>query len=170
MTAFNPRRERGQSMIEFVVLVPFLFIFLFAIFEWGQIFIKHMRASSICREAAIAASHDCKDIDPINGIETKMQCLTRIKTEMTEKASYVFPSFQSRGGLIISLHGLDEQTTGPAGGYSSRYMPGSINPTVMANLGTVAMCEFFYDNALLTPIENLFNFVMPRLIYKTTYA
>lgn len=171
MKAFSrSSSQRGQSMIEMAVLLPFLFIFLFAIFEWGQIFIKHMRASSICRECALTASMSCKDIDPINAVVSRYQCLVSVQTEMMAKASYVFPDFQNRGGIILSLHGASEASTSPSGIYTTRYMPASIDPAMMNALGTVAMCELFYDNALLTPIERLFSFVMPRLIYKTTYA
>lgn len=169
MKAYRRFNASGQSMIELALMLPFLFIFLLAIFEWGQIFIKHIRVSTLCREAAIAASQDCKNINTVTTGETKQQCVNRIQQEMTTKASYSLTDFQNRGFIIVALHGASEVSSPPSSGFASRYS-GTMDPDVQSALGTVAMCEFFYDNAIVTPIEYLFSFVMPRMIYKTTYA
>ena len=147
-------------MIEFGLTMGILFILLLSLFEWSQIFIKHYKASTICREAAVAAHHDCKNAEGA-GVE---QCLGIIRTEMLEKASKTFPQFSTRGDIVLTFYGA---LTGQVGGtYTSRIS--GVDPNLITDLQTVVVSELFYDNPLATGMERLFSFVMPRLIYKST--
>lgn len=147
-------------MIEFGVMLGFLFVFLLAIFEWSQIFIKHYKASTICREAAVAVHQDCKAL----GSAEALNCLNIIRDEMVAKANRVFGQFETRGDIILTLYGdLSGQVRGS---YNARIT--SVDPQMLQDLDIVVVSEFFYDNPLKTGMERLFSFAMPRLIYKST--
>jgi hypothetical protein len=152
-------------MIEFVMVLPLIFILLFAIFEWSQIFIKHSKASTINREAALAMHHECKKLDD----ENALACVRRIRQETINKAGALFSEFNSRGEIILSLYTETFQATSGGGtGYASHFNSTNIDASLIESAQSVAISEFFYDNRMVTPLEKFFNFVMPRLIYKST--
>jgi hypothetical protein len=164
MKATNLSNSRGQSMIEFGIMLFFLLTILLAMFEWSQIFIKHMRASTICREAAVAAHHDCRGTE---GVDTST-CLQRVRTEMKQKAGRVFPEFNTRGEIILQAFGGSAGFAGGSLSYPSHVGPADIDPAMMSALGTVVVSELYYETKMLTGVERLFAFLMPRLIYKST--
>ena len=163
-------------------MIPFLFVILYGGFEWSQIFVKHVRASTIGREAALAAHHDCKDLNkppaiapavdapPAPPKESVQDCVNRVRSEMMGKAALVLPNFMEKGEIIITFYGNETASAGGGGDYTSHYSSGTIEPSLLALLDTVVVGEVFYENELLTPIEGLIEFIMPRVIYKSTFV
>ena len=151
------RRSKGQSLIELAIALPLLIILFLAIFEWGQIFVQHMRASTISREGAITAHNEC--IQPVPP-ETVQGCLDRVCDEMRAAAP----------GSAVSVKLIDAATDAViaiCSGGSTRYGGGAIrNPA----LATTSVGEIAFNRTLLTPIGNfpLVAGVMPTQIYKIT--
>lgn len=161
----------GQSMIEFAVILPILMVLMFSIFEWSQIFIMNMRASTMSREIALAVHRQCKSISPDAAApqETIAECMNRLNTELAGQVAGVFPRFEERGGIFLSLYGTNGvSATASTGNDESYYSLANIDPEVMAAVEIVAVGEFFYENLSISPLERLFSFVMPKRIYKAT--
>src|SRR4051794_10615565 len=49
----SPRHERGVAMLEFVLMLPFIFVMLLLIFNFGQALVERQRALIAVREMAI---------------------------------------------------------------------------------------------------------------------
>ena len=51
--------QKGQAAIEFISIIPFLFIFFYAVLEFSLLFVHDQRVSALSRETANAAFRDC---------------------------------------------------------------------------------------------------------------
>ena len=73
-SANRRRDERGQSLVEFALLLPFLLILLMGIFEIGRAWQRSQVLTDICREAArvaaVASSNFSMQPDTIDDIIT----------------------------------------------------------------------------------------------------
>ncbi len=174
MGNFKGLGAKGQSALELAVTLPVMIFLLFVTLEWGQIFVKHLRISTLCREAALVANHECKDFQQDANAETNsntaITCLNRVRDEMIVRAKTVLPNFEGRGDILLSLYGDVQAVTPGNGNFTTHYNSAALDPLMLQKLGTVAVSEVFYNNVLVTPVEKFFDMLMPRLIYKITVA
>ena len=50
------KRQDGQAVVEFVVILPVLLLVLMAIYQFGQVFVNYMDVTSAAREGARKAA------------------------------------------------------------------------------------------------------------------
>lgn len=182
-------RLSGQAMVEFILIIPILFVFLLAVLEYSYMFVQAQRVSALSREAANAAYRDCSsytDAVELSG------CLELIGPPLKQNASSFLPDFGAQGCIIISIYAY---TTNPANAgtananvksvqrlvqksyngavFVSRYDPGSAVTAETGNSlaqkqGAVAVGEVFFNYQPVTVIGSLMKDVLPQSFYEIT--
>ena len=65
LLGINARRKSGQATLELALVVPFFFIMLFALFEFGRGLVEYTSLSNAAREGARAGIVPNKTVDQI---------------------------------------------------------------------------------------------------------
>jgi Flp pilus assembly protein TadG len=129
----HPRRQDGQAVVEFVVILPVLLLVLMAIYQFGQVFVNYMDVTSAAREGArkaavsrsagacatidsaatTAARGAASDLNQTNlGISISRTCTANAYvqgSDVTVTATY--PYSVSILGLVVSNGTLTSATT-----------------------------------------------------------
>lgn len=173
-------RSKGQGLVEFAFVLPFLIIFFLCISEFGHLIIKSHRIATASREAAGAALKDCGFLPwpppPTNqaAIDT---CLNNVQQEVTTYATKMIPDSPARGAIMVSLYGVNPTTGalelkgisppgGTANGFTTRYNVGNVNTELFPQQLVIAYGEAFYRHYMITPIKALLDFAFPDEIYQ----
>ncbi len=169
---------RGQATIEFIAILPVLFILFFATLEFSTMFIQDQRIASLSREISNAVYRDCSQVE-----DAQIQdCVTNISTRVLNGANSILPDFSSRGTLIVAVYSPDPDAGGAEppvismgseslgdGGYSSHYSEDNLDASFVADQGFVTIGEVIYSYEPMTPIKDILNFVgFPDQLYEAT--
>lgn len=169
------KNARGQAVIEAALVLILVFAILFAAADFGKIFMRAQRMSTISREAALQGFHDCRPdvIMQITGY-TPAMCLAGIQDTSLTIGNYLIPNFSSNGDIILSMYGFDEDgqftqlgTAGGSGTHATRFDAAKV-PTDIGSY--IVISEVFYDNTDLTAIEQLLSIALDKLknLYQAT--
>ena len=161
-------KQNGQAAIEFILVLPFLFIFFYGVLEFSQLFIQQQRVSALSREIANSAFRSCSSL---SGTQLT-GCLDVTLAQVKIGAVNILPGFNTRGGtLIASIYrpGGGGVTTAAlrtsGGGASTKYSTGSFGATFVTDQGAVGVGEVFYPyQPLFTALKKL----LPSIGYPTT--
>ena len=169
--------KKGQSAVEFAVIIPTLFIFFYAVLEFSLLFVNDQRVSALSREISNAAFRDCGGL----ASDKIAACTADIVDEVSGRADGILRDFSGQGRVIVSVFGPDPQSQSnpPAvkmlaresaggGGFSTSYSSGGIDASLIANQGVVVVGEAFYPYEPLTPLKQLLDAVLPTELYEAT--
>lgn len=67
------KRTRGQSIVEFAVVVPFLLLFLVLAADFGRAYTAYLTISSAAREGATYASRSAANADDTTEIQNRVR-------------------------------------------------------------------------------------------------
>jgi PKD repeat protein len=80
----NGRRSRGQSLVEFAVILPVMLLFLAAVLDLGRIFYANITLHNAAREGAFAAAVDPDSFDagqPCNTATNMVTCRVQLESK-----------------------------------------------------------------------------------------
>jgi hypothetical protein len=126
------RRERGQSLVEFGLILPALMILLLGLVEFGFIFSNHQGLEYATREGARTAAALANGQNGQNGVPAATTCTTidnqviaAVQRVLTGKGSMVQVGDVSQ----IRIFKYDDTTQGPVALATNVWVPGA-GPTV----------------------------------------
>ncbi len=90
-------KEKGQSLVEFTLVLPILLILLLGIVVFGQIFFSYMVIQNASRDAARYGSVGATDIEINQIIQSKTTSLNQANIAVTINPS---PSLRNHGEQI----------------------------------------------------------------------
>lgn len=169
--------NRGQGMLEMALVLPFLIIFFFAVFEFSQLANRHHRVSIVSREAAGTAFKDCVRMtwNTHTGYDA---CLEDVRSRLTADAAASLPGFDSKGAIIVSLYGYNPNNffvlerlgmSAESNNFETRYDVDSIDVELLQGGHQVlAYGEVFYKHEMATPLRVLLNIFFPEEIYEAS--
>lgn len=175
-------RTAGQAMVEFIFIIPVLFVFILAVLEFSTIYVQVQRNASLSREVANAIFRDCATLvsTEING------CMDNIVNQVNAQAGGLLENFNSGGpalrGKIIAktflpikgttkIQTYESHTAGSnavVDNFISRFDENTVDKTIVQNQGAVVTGEVFYGYKPLTIIGNLLNTTLPDNFYEAT--
>ena len=99
------RKEKGQSLVEFAVILPVLLIIVFGIIDFGWLFYNQAALNNSCREGARFAVVNTGKTDRLTLIQTKVLAVSpaSIKTGMTITTTYSNTSNMLLGDVTVTL-------------------------------------------------------------------
>lgn len=170
--------SRGQAIIELAMIFPLLFIFFYAISEFSTLFVNDQRVTALSREAAGAAFRECGGLPQ----DDLGECLQDIVDEVSNRAQNLLREFGARGHIIVSVYQQDPDAGGaPApveqtelreagnGGIGTQFTTASFDANFMTENGLVVVGEAYYENEVLTPIQQLLTLLqLPESLYEST--
>jgi Flp pilus assembly protein TadG len=119
-------RERGQSLVEFAVILPALMILLLGLLEFGFVFAHHQGLEYATREGARTASALADGQNGQNGLPVSTACtkiddqvIAAVQRVITGKGSLVLLDNVTR----IRIYKYDDTTSGPAVGFINVWSP-----------------------------------------------
>lgn len=92
------KNEKGQSFVEFALILPVLLIIVMGIFEFGLMFNAYITISNASREGARLGSLGGTDIEVTQRVETTASHLNSANMTVT-----ITPSSRSRGDMLTVL-------------------------------------------------------------------
>ncbi len=106
--------KNGQATAEFLLSIPFLFVFLLGALEFTNIFVQAQRVASITREVTITAYRDCSSVTGSDLNTCIAKVLNGTSTPIVTRginyfAGIILPDFDSatsakiRGRIIIKV-------------------------------------------------------------------
>lgn len=126
------RRERGQGLVEFALVLPVFMILLLGLVEFGFIFAHHQGLEYASREGARTASALANGQNGQNGTPVATACQTidnqviaAVQRVLTGKGSMV----QIGNVTQIRIYKYDDATQAPLAGSINVWTPGA-GPTV----------------------------------------
>lgn len=153
--------ERGQDLVELVLVLPVLLLIVFGVFEFGHMIDTRHGLSGLMREGANIASRG----EPLADV---------LQITMDNGASF---GLDSRGGSVVSELRIEDGfpivfDQVASAGFESRSRMGAVDDTadaltsVSLNEGTrIFVVEVFYDYRALTPLADLAGGLVPDTIY-----
>lgn len=153
--------ERGQDLVELVLVLPVLLLIVFGVFEFGHMIDTRHGLSGLMREGANIASRG----EPLADV---------LQITMDNGASF---GLASRGGSVVSelrIEGGEPivEAQVASSGFETRSLMGAVGDTADAlasvplNEGTrVYVVEVFYHYRELTPLGSLARGLVPDTIY-----
>jgi len=112
------RNEKGQSMVEFALLLPILITILLAIIEFGFMFNAYLSLTNGAREGARLGSVGGNDAAIVTRVEDVTSHLDPLLMNIA-----ITPAFRSRGDMITVTVNYDYQFITP-------FIGGILNPIV----------------------------------------
>ncbi len=171
----NIFNSRGQSLVEFALLLPFFLIIVFGIVEYSHMFMVSLKASNLSRAVANAAFRDCAFLND-NSIPT---CLTTDTERVKEEAVLILNNFNTLGAVIATTYAQDSKKNPPIrlvnqqksgkGAYSSYYQIQNLDQQLMQQHERVVVGEVIYPYAPITPLKTFLTLLNIRpVIYEVT--
>lgn len=177
--------SRGQGLLEYAIVLPFLLIFFFMILEFSHMITRHQRMSTLSRESAYGSFVECAFLPWPAGTLTEQSamtdaindCLDQIRTEVEAFAQQMIPDFPGKGAIIVSLYGINPSSgmielKGSVSGdgknnFFTKYNVGNINQDLLLifNHEMLAYGEVYYRNDPITPLQNLTKYIFPKEKY-----
>lgn len=124
----DPDPARGQSLVEFALILPVLMILLLGLLEFGFVFAHHQGLEYATREGARTASVLANGQNGQNGVPVGTTCTTidnqvvaAVQRVLTGKGSLVVLANVSQ----IRVYKYDDATGGPATGFINVWTPGT---------------------------------------------
>jgi hypothetical protein len=154
-------------MIEFALIVPLILLALFSLFEathWMQI---KQRVIMLSREAANATYRNCSFHNERASFSHDA-CLSQVRDRVNNFALRLFPDFNERGLIIVSLYqhteaeGVQRKSiipvTGGNGSFSTQFNSSNADlGNVARDQGQIVFGEAFYQLNFITPVSAIFN-------------
>ena len=81
------KKEHGQAMVEFALVLPILLLLIGGIIDFGWIFYNNISANNACREAARYVGIHYR-IDPINGDDSIAESKALLKVQENTLPSF----------------------------------------------------------------------------------
>lgn len=130
-------RERGQSLVEFAVILPALMILLLGLLEFGFVFAHHQGLEYATREGARTASALADGQNGQNGLPVNVACtkiddqvIAAVQRVITGKGSLVLLDNVTR----IRIYRYDDTTGGPEVGFINVWSPSLSGNDVVDNV------------------------------------
>jgi Flp pilus assembly protein TadG len=84
------KKERGQALVEFALIVPILFLLIFGIIEFGRIYSAHLTANHSAREGVRAAAVGATDSEIISIVQNRAAALntSKLNINISPQQSY----------------------------------------------------------------------------------
>lgn len=102
------KNEKGQSIVEFALVIPLLLIFVMAIIEFGFMFNAYLTISSASREAARLGSLGESDI----AIELRVDTVAD-NLDLSRIGVSVTPGTRGRGDMVTVVVNYDYELVTP---------------------------------------------------------
>lgn len=154
--------ERGQDLVELVMVTPLLLLFVFGIIEFGSILDSQQAVSYLAREGANIASRG-------TALDTVLAVTMRNGEDI---------QLDTRGGAVVSRVFVASSVPHVAqqfasAGYGSASHVGGVGDEVtnleglnLSDGASVYVVEVFYHRADLTPFTGLFTGTLPDVLYE----
>jgi hypothetical protein len=193
MSACLRSRERGQSLIEFTLVLPLLIVIAFGVTEVGYALLDQHAVTRITREGANLISRDAtlqdagtamrqmmtRPVDFDNGSRLIFSVLKRVSTTGSANYGQVVLYQRYEYGTLSASSALTTAGT-PAFGPAPDYLAvNSDNNTslritnlpeniALVNGGLLYVTEVYSTHELLTPLDR-FGITMPDRLYAVAY-
>ncbi len=99
--------EKGQSLVEFAIVLPILLIILGGIIDFGWIFYNNLAISNCTREGARFAVVNANEQDSVELIKTRIKgaAADNLKDNLTIDVKFTDVQNPSNGDVIIKVTG-----------------------------------------------------------------
>jgi len=156
------RYERGQEIVELVLVLPFLLVMVFGILEFGHLFDVDQSLTSLSREGANIASRGTPldtvvQVTLANGAQINLAGFGgAIASQLTVQNGVPMVSAQlaSAGISVVSSR------IGPVGAPAN-----TLGGYTFADGKNYYIVELFYDYQPFTPLKRLVQGIVPDTIY-----
>jgi Flp pilus assembly protein TadG len=102
------RNKKGQSIVEFALIIPILLIFVMAIIEFGFLFNAFITISNASREGARLGSLGGSDIEISNRVDSVSARLDVLLLDVN-----ITPASRDRGDMVTVIVDYDYQMITP---------------------------------------------------------
>ena len=166
---------RGQSLVEFAILLPLFLTIVFGIVEYSHMFMMSLKASNLSRAVANATFRDCAFLND-NSISS---CLATNTQRVKDEATLILTNFNALGTVVTTTYAQDAASTPPVrlvnqqtagqGGYSSNYNVQTLNAGLMEKHERIVIGEVIYPYEPITPLKTFLTLLNIRpVIYEVT--
>ena len=162
MRASDRRRESGQAMVEFALLLPFLTLMIFGLVEFGRGIDEKHSMATLSREAALLAARGTS-LDSVAQAVIDNGSDIRLKDNGGSVAS----------SIEITKNSAIVRAQAKSTGYEGTSRLGAVGDTATALVGlglvegtTVYVVEVFYTHTPIVPLGKLFNVAVPPTLYE----
>ena len=175
MNLFKKLNSKGQSLVEFGILLPFFLTLIFGIIEYSHMFMMGLKVSNLSRAVTNAAFRDCAFLDN-NSISN---CLSTDIEKVKEEANLILVNFNSFGTIIASAYEQDLSSNPPLrlvdqkiagqGGHQSNYNIDTIDGDLIEKHERIVIGEVAYPYEPITPLKTFLSLLNIRpVIYEVT--
>lgn len=167
-------QSKGQSLLEYSILLPFFISIIFAAVEYTNMFMVSLRASNLSRAISNVAFRDCGSLDSVSS----STCLYNNTQKVSTEGELTLKDFNSAGTVIASTYEkLNEGDTlkliqkrfSGNSEFESRFSIENLDQDLVANNKRVVIGEIFYPYQPITPVGGFLNLLnMRTVIYEVT--